>query len=85
MGGVNMEDKDSQKIAEMVLQEWMQHYRPGEISDEFILLLTSYEICEILQDFCPLEPAAVTKELLENHYKLAPSGEGAMKFIIKKI
>ena len=83
MGGVKMEEKNQNEIGLQVIRQWMEHYPPAEDDCMFKLQLTSYEIAEILSEFCQVEPGEVTRELLGNGYKLTRTGEGEMKWMIK--
>lgn len=80
-----MENKnDDSQMIENIIQRWMENYPPADDEDMFTLKLTSYEVAEILSDFAAVTPGDVTRELLKRSYRLARTGEGEMKWLIKK-
>ena len=78
------EEEKSPSMAETIVEEWTKMYPPGKEEEMFCLKLTSYEIAEMLSDFCEVHPGDITRILLDKGYKLTRSSEGSMKWLIKK-
>lgn len=75
---------ENEEIVKQLILQWMEHYPPADKGEMFTLQLTSYEIAEILSDFGTVSPGDVTRELLSNGYILVRTGEGQMKWLIRK-
>lgn len=84
MGGVNMEDCNDKNMAEVIIEEWTKNFPPASEETMYTLNLSSYEIAEILSDFIEVHPGDVTRVLLMKGYKLAKTGEGGLKWLIKR-
>ena len=79
-----MKSKEQSNNAEVIIEEWSKMYPPADEDTMYTLNLSSYEIAEILSDFTNVDPGDVTRILLEKGYKLARTGEGTIKWIIKR-
>ena len=76
-------EKDN-SIVQQIIHKWMENYPPADREEQYRLLLTSYEIAEILGEFGAIDAGDVTRELLQAGYSLTRAGEGQIKWIIKK-
>lgn len=88
MGGGHKEvistEQSQRDLKEKIIARWTESYPPADDDDMFVLRLSSYEIAEILGEFVTVEPGDVTRILLDRGYKLVRSGEGDIKWLIKK-
>ena len=76
--------KADENLMKQIIEQWTMQYPPAGEDDMFVIKLTSYKIGEILADFAFVTPGDITRELLMKGYKLVRSGEGEMKWLIKK-
>ena len=71
-------------LSEQIIEQWTEKYPPAGDDDMYYLQLSSYEIAEILNDFCSVDAGDITRILLGKGYKLTRTGEGEIKWMIKK-
>ncbi len=76
--------EDEKMISEKIIEQWTEKYPPADDDDMYTLQLSSYEIAEILNEFCSVEPGDITRVLLNKGYQLTRTGEGEIKWMIKK-
>lgn len=79
-----MEDNKDMVLNNVIIEQWTEKYPPAGDDDMYFLQLSSYEIAEILNDFCNVEAGEITSVLLRKGYKLTRTGEGEIKWMIKK-
>ena len=79
-----MKDNEQNNNAEVIINRWSDMYPPADEETMYVIALTSYEIAEILNDFTEVNPGDITRILLERGYKLQRTGEGTMKWLIKR-
>lgn len=79
-----MEENNERKMIETIIEQWSEHYPPAKEEEMFTLKLTSYEIAEILGDFGNVSPGDITRVLLGKGYRLVRTGDGEIKWLIRK-
>ena len=79
-----MEDNKDMMLNNEIVEQWTEKYPPAGDDDMYFLQLSSYEIAEILNDFCTVSAGEITSVLLRKGYKLTRTGEGEIKWMIKK-
>lgn len=79
-----MENETERNMIERIIETWTEHYPPAKEEEMFTLKLTSYEIAEILDDFGNVSPGDITRVLLGKGYRLVRTGDGEIKWLIRK-
>lgn len=78
------EQEKNNDVIQQIIELWTENYPPASEEDMFTIKLSSYEIAENLADFGEVQAGDVTRILLDKGYKLVRSGEGEIKWLIKR-
>lgn len=78
------QEMDKLDIIEQVVEQWTENYPPAQEDEMFTLKLTSYEVAQILEEFGEISAGDITRILLQKSYRLVRTGEGEIKWLIKK-
>lgn len=79
-----MSEEKNNDVIQKIIEVWTENYPPASEEEMFNIKLSSYEIAEILADFGEVQAGDVTRILLGKGYKLVRTGEGDMKWLIKR-
>lgn len=79
-----MSNENDKQFIEQIIEQWTENYPPAQEDEMFTLKLTSYEVAQILEEFGEIDAGDVTRILLQKGYRLVRTGEGEIKWLIKK-